>query len=765
MCILSYDIIFVEADKMVLIANISISDMTVLNSIPNQSQSDIISPNGQTIFMSKISQDRNDEIYAINITDLSQPKEHLLLKVPQLDIYSTKFTTNGEILITGVNRLLKIYKILNFTLDQDPVELLWSDIIDGSSGSIGLLEVSPDDKTLLIIVEVTATQNLLILYDISNLNEITYLSTTPFRQMKMSDSYAIPAKFSPNPDIILLPQGQYILVMDISEKKMPCITGYIQVYSGSEPTLASQAFAYLSNSSELPILTVNGTEYLSIITFEPEYMLYMSSFDFGRGETQNQIIRLVEKNNINNYTLVSSEYQFIVISLYDITFRASDPVQLYSALPNWITYDRPSGTLTIEPTVDEDIRPYQIYSTVSTKIKQEELDSIVNKTSSHLVYTLISLGYIDSHYYLTPNFNQSEALILPDEYESAKEAIYDVLNSHYFKIITPISVKSSLYLDVNSTNILIQSPSLLPFSASITLHNNSTDSKITQCQFVTKFASRLTPIFEEDYTVIYMQGLLFEVNDAFQNIIVNYKDNKTICAATFNIMDDLNPMLNQSVLDVSNYFKRNKAPSLNANVSIQSIIDGRPIQTGVFFLIILDDDIFDQDNLSFNILNPDLTPWLTQIDLSLSGTPPEPSWPRINPLRYDVVLRVSNEYKHFDMPFTLKVQLSTAYYLELLAKILSLIGFWIYFYTIFNIFGKRFYQDPRIWALKIGEEVTTQNLYPVAFLGRELKETRFIIRKLRKSIANDLKLKSMSRLKLAESFVDPIRNQKFFLIC
>ena len=747
------DIIFVEAGEMILIVNIS-ANLTVLSSVSNPDKRPIISPNSQTIFMMKSSDHLHYSYYVVDISDLSQPEEYLLLNDSKLYNHVAKFTTNGEIFVTGTGGLVDFYRILDPSLNENPLQWLWSDEAPQFSENIVSLEISPDNKTLLIIVEtVNYQKNFLILYDVSNINKITYLSKIPFRGATIQDLDTMPRKFSPNPDIILLPQGQYILVIDISERKMPSITGYIQAYS------INLAFAYLSNSSELPILAVDGTGDLSIITFEPEYMIYMSSFDFGRGETQNQIIRLVKKNSIGNYTLVSLDYQFITFSLGDVTFTGNDPVQLYPALPNWITYDRPSETLNIEPTVDEHIMPYQIYSTVSTKMKQEEFDNVVNRTSSHLVYTLISLGYIDSHYYLTPNFNLNEELILPAEYESAKKAIYNILNSHYFEVITPISVRSSLSLEVNSSNILIRSPSLLPFTVSVALLNISNDTSTPQCQFVTKFASRLTPVFDENNTVIYMQGLLFEVNDALQNIILNYKDNETICAATFSIRDDLNPVLNQSILNLSNYFTKYERPALKQNVSIQGIINKTSIHTGTFFLIILDNNIFTQDSLNFQILNPDLTPWLTQTDLSLSGTPPEPSWPQVQPVRYDVVLRVSNEYQDFDLPFSLEVQMSTAYYLKLLAKVLSVVGFWIYFYTIYNILAKRFYQDPRTWALKIGEEVTPQNLYPIAFLGRELKESRFIIRKLQKSIADDLKLKSMTTVKVAEYFVDPLRNQ------
>ena len=753
------EIAFVGVTDRILI--ISTQNKTILNSIPHQvvpNNADfVLLPDRMTLIkMETIPITYYDYpkalIYAVDCTDLMNPRSILLINETSSDSYS--FATNGKIMITTNSSYVSMYDIT----DLDSMVLFYQDEIFQEDDHITSIVISSDNRTLVASRKTIETQYCQVdLYDLSDLPNFSFLSSlVTLDTAGVFYELILPVLSSKNSNIIFIFQNVYIVILDITDRMNP----YIADYARFDSTYGNDIFfADLSKHSEFPIL-ITGRDSLEIVTFDPQYAIYMPDLHFGRGEVQSQVIRVLKRNNIGKYTYLSQNYQFISFSFFESTYLKMDLTQSYPRLPDWITYDKAHNALTVKLTAKELIQIYNLYSALSTPIDMSEFNAIIATNATNdtnpvdLLTTLISLGYIDTSRYLTSSFNRDQPLILPSNYNSSEQAIRDILSTHYFESAIPISVQSSLYLEINSTSIMINSETQLPLSVSISLLAYS-DSTMQRCQFVPEFISRLTPSFQKDYTVINMNGLLFELNDALQNIIINLDDDRIPCNGMLNIMDGLNPPLNQTVLNISDHFAKYTPPAFQTGIDFQEIINSSPlVYTGEYFAITLNPEIFTQENLELSLLSDDLKSWLTQTGMTLSGVPPEPSWPQFWSSKYKVELKISNDYKHLDTSFILEVHMSMGYYVKLLIKVLSAIGLWVYFYTIFNILGKKFYRHPRDWIFRIDEEVTPYNLYPIAFIRGELKECRFIIGKLKKIISKDLKVRSGSNIRLAEYFTD-----------
>ena len=337
------------------------------------------------------------------------------------------------------------------------------------------------------------------------------------------------------------------------------------------------------------------------------------------------------------------------------------------------------------------------------------------------------------------------------------------LKNHSFDLVGKITIETSLYLSRDShsiqPSISVQSLSQQPLSVSILL--NTSDSLPVICQFVSNFESHLTIKPQNNFTELYFQGLLFEINQTFANMIINLDNDDVPCNGTIIVRDGLNEPLKKNIINISNYFKKYTKPELHPDSAMQIEVNRAPLYTGSYFVIFIDISIFNTtDDLSFELLNTDLASWLTVTSISISGTPPEPSWPQFWPSRYYTAIRVKNQYKHNDVDLVFEVQMSSTYYIKLLIKVLSLIGLWIYIYTIYNVLAKRLYRYPWKYVFRPGQEIMLSNMFPVAFIRNELKECKFIIKNLRSKVARELKLRSVSKQKLVEHFIDNNDNNR-----
>ena len=366
------------------------------------------------------------------------------------------------------------------------------------------------------------------------------------------------------------------------------------------------------------------------------------------------------------------------------------------------------------------------------------------------------MGYIDNQLYLTSSFNRSltsEEFLLPSQYAPYSKSILQVFRKHLFEIITPLSVVSSLSLTFDSKHLQIDTLSPFSLSVSILLLNDSKTDPL-QCRFSREYSSILKPNFSEDNKTVDILGSIFETNDILKNITVNL-DSPFVCAAKVIVTDFLNPIITMIIPDVSLYFQENFAPGLVNDSIIQDKVNKQNFTTGSYFVILLEQTMFNQTNVKVDLANREDFGWIFQSGFLISGTPPEPSLPRFWPMEHRLTLNISNDYKITPIEIVMRVHISSEYYLGLLVKILGLIGVWIYFVFLGNVLLKSFYRHPKNWTLKINQIITPEVIFPIAFIKPELKEANFIVSRLSKSVAEQLGKTSVSASQLVEHFFIP----------
>ena len=731
---------FVRTSDQILIVNLT--EKTVLSHIDkpdfNIPHKSAFSPDGETIMISGV---------IINVANLTGPEQQALRLQQYIDKSDT-MATNWEILVFSSDYMLYVYNISNI----DSPHLIYEGILN-IGGIILDIAISPDNQTLFINTYISSgnLDNLQI-YNISDPANIVFLSTITISS-DQDQSVLYLTIFPISSDTIMVSSVSNIVIIDVSDLLNPFILGLIPASSGGYyPMVVNR----LSDFGTLTMFIADEYNKLKFATFKPQYIVEMPIHDVFYGEEFNNKLMLLKENTIERYTLALEGYRFTSFSLYNITLGLAVLTPVYTILPSWITFNKVNGVLRVQPTLQQSIGAYYTYYAISTQIALQEFDNIGDGAHSlDLVCTLLSLGYIDDERYLTSSFHPNKTLLLPAQYNSSEKFIRAVLTSHYFDGIQRFFVKSLLSLHPNITSISIVSPSQFSISVSLSLSEYS-DSSIQRCQFVSQFPTGLMPTFQQNFTTIHLLGFLSEINDALANLIINLDDNLTPCDGTFTVLDGVNYPLTELVPDVSNYFQKNRAPTLKYPTKLQEEINNTPpLYTEIYFTIVVNKSVFNGDNINLELLTTDLGSWLTVAGLSLSGTPPEPSLPHFWPSTYQVTIRATSQYKYMDTSLTLTVHMSAVYYLKLALKVLSAIGLWVYLNSVFNILAKRLYKDPRNWILRTHEEVTPRKLFPVAFLGRELKETRLILTKMRTKVSKDLGLKSMNKKELAEYFINP----------
>ena len=122
-----------------------------------------------------------------------------------------------------------------------------------------------------------------------------------------------------------------------------------------------------------------------------------------------------------------------------------------------------------------------------------------------------------------------------------------------------------------------------------------------------------------------MEGALSDVNAALKKMIINLDDNITACNGVVEINDFLNPIFNQTISDLSGYFYNNTPPVWIMDSPPQSYVDKTLLYTDTYFQIVFSSSMFDQDDVTFYLVEDESVEWINQVDLSIGGIPPEPS--------------------------------------------------------------------------------------------------------------------------------------------
>jgi len=178
-------------------------------------------------------------------------------------------------------------------------------------------------------------------------------------------------------------------------------------------------------------------------------------------------------------------------------------------------------------------------------------------------------------------------------------------------------------------------------------------------------------------------------------------------------------------------------------LNIQDQVDHVLIYPGQYFTIPIHENSFLDHNtnkLTYAIVldrkeNNNLPSWLTFSNLALKGTPPEDLFNR----DFDLLINVTNQFKHTVVPFKLHIRISPIFALKLLIKnspyILTFLGLIIYFNKIYNTLCKKRYRHPKDYFISIDQEITPSVIFPVMFIKQENQEKELILKYLPKTLS------------------------------
>ena len=279
------------------------------------------------------------------------------------------------------------------------------------SGVIQSMLISPDNQTLFVIIGNTLS-TVLNIYDISNLTDVNLLSSTMLRGSFLS---IVSGMYLIEPNILLVISEPCLLAVDISSKPHPRLVGFISLPETPD-VQTLYMLAYMTKSQRFPLLYTDGINQMTLLNFKPPYMIDIPYPVIQLGQIYENKIRILQRNPIDRYTLIQSNYQILSFSFYNVTSQYNTMKTIYSSLPSWITLDAYNGILRLLPGSQVAYGTYYLYCQIVTPLTAQDFDGISNIDIDDLLLNLISFGYIDNNYYLTANFNPDEKLSLPTNY-------------------------------------------------------------------------------------------------------------------------------------------------------------------------------------------------------------------------------------------------------------------------------------------------------------------------------------------------------------
>ena len=688
----------------------------------------VILPDNQTLLY------LDSALRIFNISDLKSTAEPTVL----LSNVSS-FATNGEVILTEWAQTLSIYKNISshyrpILLDSTKLDFTYETMTLSADGKVALLSVMECDYFFSLII-----------MDLSNMTTFKHLS-----RLSINDIAKLVPAISSDSNTLFLQTSDKVIIFDISNKTSPEFLGI--------PPLDITQFSLLHSTRGIfPMYVLDDKSQLNIVDVKHKYTMYMQNRSFGLGEITTADLVVLKENEFGNYNCMDQSYKFARVSLYNTSFRfaSAESIVKYPLLPDWIIPDIANEVLFLDPLSQKDIGLYNLYSSVSTQLLTSDFKKLVDNPRD-LLWDLLTIGYIDSDGYLTDIFDPRRTLILPSRYDQHLElAIRRILIDHYFEMVTPISVHSSLSLSSNSTYIQINSPSQFSIRVTITLFKTEDDNqKATQrCRFLNNHSSIIIPVIKDNSSVLTLEGPLFEVNIALSQIIID-NDTTLSCPGNIQVKDGLNPTFERPINDLLNYFSVNPQPRFNHNFSLQTEIDRSLVLANSYFTIPLNESMFEGKDLQYALHHDPSVDWITLNGLSLSGNPGEPPWYHIWPSKYDFEIEFRNEFKSETCSFTLTVYPSVECIMKLIIQIFTLIGLYIYLPRISNILLRKQYRCPKDFSLKSGEDIAEQGIFPIVYMKKESNESRFIIKELKKIVAKRSGLESVSKAQFAQYFID-----------
>jgi len=542
-----------------------------------------------------------------------------------------------------------------------------------------------------------------------------------------------------------------VFVVDIQSLSTPIIVGQIN------QDITASALKLSEDQNTLFAVTPYG---FSILNLQSKYGLFTENLNYGLGGTYTNNLKVIMLNSQGKYNLIEQNYKFTTLSLYNIEVLAAaiEAEKAYSPLPNWMTFDKEKGILKVEPTSQQDINTYNIYTRVSTYISKDDFKTISgfnNATDAQeLLVSLITLGYMDTEGYITSNFDPSQALVLHPKYTEVEKSIRNVLSQHIIEMMTQIYVLPTLKLE--ATNFFeVSTLASHAVSVAIRLNNKA------EGQFLTRTYPAVQSHITNNNTLLILNGDLTSINEALHAVTIDLKDTNGACSGFIFISDGLNPSISQTFSDISQYFVHNLEPFYDKNLDLQSQLDDSPIYTSQNFIIQIAPGTFTNANglpltWSLKMANPkaEFPSWLLKRDWNLVGTPPN----KLSPLKIDLIMIIKNEYKAIEVPFTLNIRISAMYFLTLMGVyggyLATIVGLWATSNKIYNVIWKKKYRYPKNFKVFVGEEINDQIIPPISFIADQILESKFIISRLIKQVNERNGINPLNEVLWVEKFID-----------
>jgi len=655
-----------------------------------------------------------------------------------LVVYTTRMILKDEQTLIVLDNKILIYNISDV---KSPVKIATLSLgINEHDRYISSYVLSPDSKTLFIEAYDQNEFFKLQIYDLSNVSSPKFVSEQELSRHNLNTAKP---SFSLSSDLKtgFIYQDYSLLRINLTDLQKPKISGVVPL---TEKKPIEMGFYFFSPNDEL-LYTVTERNQIKIYDCKIKYTLYLKQENFLLGEKYSYQVEMLSLNQSEGeYELMDkNDYRIIKFMLFDLKVAPNkySLELLNTMLPSWMAFDEQSNSLTLESKKQYDLGEYTFRSVFSLKIPEFVFDDLgVNETgftSENLFAWLVSLDYVNSEFFLTPNFGSIENFLLPNPFNSYRTQIYTILMQYHFETWTGFQIWPSLELRKSQTSLMISTPSSNHIKVEIKLDAKS------KARFLNKPYGSLLSVITDEKTKLSLDGTLKEINSVLEAIVINFKEEDADCKGTANITisDGLNPMVTKSLMNISQYFKANKPPSLNTqlNKTVQGQVDSTSIWTGEYFTVVFDKDTFKDDysealsyEIAITVNGTALPNWLSFSGLTLRGTPPEEIlWRNI-----DLFLIAKNEFKQLKVPFKLNIKISSIFILKLALRyspyILTVLGLLVSANKIYNILGKKAYKHRKEYTLIPGAEINSGVIYPIFFVKQEKAECNLILKYLEK---------------------------------
>jgi len=512
-------------------------------------------------------------------------------------------------------------------------------------------------------------------------------------------------------------------------------------------------------SDDITVFLVTDKNQIRVLDIDLKYTLYMKQDSLLLGAKFSGSLSMFGLDDAtSDYSLMDkSSYKILKLSFLDIKVAPNkySLEKTIHPLPLWMSFDKESNYLTLDPKETGDLGYYNFLAASSLKIPLNAFDNI-GVTSEDLFPWLVSMGYIDNHRFLKEEVGSFEDFMLPAQYKEYRKQIYDILKQYYFETCTSFHVMPSLDVkDLYHLTVSTLATGLIEIDIKLMPHPQS------KAHFINKPYGHLNPVISEGKTKLSFEGLPLDVNAALQEVVIDV-EGKMNFDGIVNVNDGLNPHFMKIVDKISRNFILNEVPRLNAEFTIQEQVDKIEIYTGEHFKIQLREDSFVDkysENLNYEIISAqddeEIPGWLNFNNLALHGTPPD----EVSGSNTDLVLIAKNEFKYVKVPFTLHVKVSKAAWIKFLMKYTPYALLWVgILFAAFKIFGgkeKSLNRHPKEYVICAGEGIDSGLIFPIFFIQQEKEEANFILKQLEKYVSKRQKTgEFVSKAVLVNYFLD-----------